>query len=130
MADLKSMSEAERSAFYKSEIQRAAGAGLTNTQGSGKPFSDGTSDNRSNVAPGHGVRQTADTARHIYQEAQKHASKIENILTPTEIVQANAFGRQAAYKDAAAKGIKPDGNMVSLAGEAAVRAAAAAKGAK
>ena len=118
MAELKAMNEAQRAAYYKSEIQRAAAGGLTDKQGGGHTFAK----DASTVAPGAGMIQSSDTARHIQAEAQRHASKIENLLSPTEIINANSAGRQAAY----ARGER-DGNKVSAAGNAAVRAAADAK---
>ena len=121
MAELKAMNEAQRAAYYASEIQRAKSGGLTDKQGSGKTQAA----DPGRIVTGSGVLQTSDTARHVHAEAQRHAAKIENWLTPTEIVQANSAGRQAAY----ARGEK-DGNAISRAGEAAVRAAADAKAPK
>ena len=118
MADVKTMTDAQRLAHYTADIQRAKAAGLTDKQGGGHTFAK----DASTVAPGAGMIRSSDTARHVQAEAQRHASKIENLLTPTEIVQANAAGRQAAY----ARGER-DGNKVSAAGNAAVRAAADAK---
>ena len=117
-ADLSTKTEAQRAAYYASEIQRAKAAGLTDKQGSGKTQATDTG----RIVTGAGAIKTSDTARHVHAEAQRHAAKIENWLTPTEIVQANSAGRQAAY----ARGER-DGNKVSAAGNAAVRAAADAK---
>ena len=118
MAELKAMNEAQRAAYYASEIQRAKSGGLTDKQGSGKTQATDTG----RIMAGSGVIQTSDTARHVHAISEAKARSVERLLTPTEIVQANSAGRQAAY----ARGEK-DGNAISRSGEAAVRAAADAK---
>lgn len=119
--DVKTMNEQERRAYYVSEIARAKAAGLPEIQGSGKTFEkDGV-----RQAPGHGMRRDAETAIHIHQNAE--ASVLRDALTIDEKIAATSAGRTAAYKEAYAKGARPDENVVHRAGVLAVQAAAVAK---
>ncbi len=119
--DVKSMTETQRHAYYKSEIDRAAKAGLTDRQGGGHTFEkDGV-----RQAPGHGAIQTEETARYNHANGERQA--LANALTIDEKIAANSAGRQAAYAAASAKGVRYDENVVHRAGVLAVQAAAVAK---
>ena len=104
------MNDQERNALYRSEVARAQASGLKDLPGSGKTFEkDGV-----RQAPGHGMRRDAETAIHIHQNAE--ASVLRDALTIDEKIVATSAGRSAAYKEAYAKGAKPDENAVHRAG--------------
>ena len=68
--------EAERSAGYHASMAATIAAGGKNVKGSGSTQAPG------HVAPGSGVIQTDDTARHIHEISERKARSAEKVLTP------------------------------------------------
>jgi hypothetical protein len=104
--------EAERLAGYKADMAATVAARGTTNGAPGPQIA------------GQGCLQTPDTARYLYQQAQRRAADPTKKLTPAEIVEFDYAGRQIARQKAALSGQTLTDNEIQRAGRAMVQSKA------